>query len=256
LIRIVSALAASSTLLVASHALAYVPYTTRTGEPYRWWSDSLTFHLATTAPEEVDAAALPEVLHDLFDQWITLPCGVVPEVVLGGAREAPAIVEPGANERDNLMVFVRTRSEWQRLGRAHSELAITQISVDPETGEIVDADIFINDASHVFTLDDAPAEGAISLRVVLLHELGHFYGLDHSLAPDAVMAEAYDPERTTLTADDAAGACALYADVPSRAEPSTPSDAGCSGSSAPLGIGLVPLALLALRRRAGRAPSW
>jgi hypothetical protein len=83
-------------------------------------------------------------------------------------------------------------------------LGITTPTAGLETGVINDADIELNaqalaDPSSVFR--------------VLAHEVGHFLGLGHSNAAEALMSEYFESIGTSgelLTADDAAGICALY----------------------------------------------
>jgi hypothetical protein len=87
-----------------------------------------------------------------------------------------------------------------------SFLALTTVSFDVNSGKILDADMEINSA---FLLD------AGSLRYVLTHESGHFFGLDHSIESSAVMFAHYtlpgpDAPDPILTADDVAAICAAY----------------------------------------------
>lgn len=49
-----------------------------------------------------------------------------------------------------------------------------------------------------------------SYKAVALHEMGHSLGFAHSDVPSAVMYAYYGPQRHTLTADDIAGAEALF----------------------------------------------
>ncbi len=73
-------------------------------------------------------------------------------------------------------------------------------------GGIRSATIFLN--ADVFVGNDAPPD----LRSVLLHELGHALGLDHTHASGAVMAPHIleGDRRDTLRPDDRAAVCALY----------------------------------------------
>lgn len=77
---------------------------------------------------------------------------------------------------------------------------------DP-TGGTWAGDIQLNSAYN-FRLGAAP--GTYDLNTVMLHEVGHALGLDHSVSPDSVMFEDYLGPRTGLSAQDIAALRDLY----------------------------------------------
>ena len=230
-------------------AHSYVPMRTASDELVRWWHPTVTFVFGATVPEEVDASAIPDMMLGLFDQWVDTSCGLVPEVTFAGASTAPALTNPNTTEPDNLVIFVRRTADWAALQRSSTELAITLVA-RAESGQIIDADIAVNDAGHVFTLVDEAGVGEIRLQTVLVHEVGHFFGLDHSLEADAVMNKNYDLDRDALTPDDEAGICFLYTDVPPLPVPKSDDGGGCASGRGAWGGGLFMLGLLGLGRLA------
>lgn len=243
--------------LAARTAAAYEPITTTGGELVRWFEHQLTFTLGTAEPEEVDPAELPELVATLFDRWIETPCGLVPEVTYGGLTDTAEGTHPGETAPDNVIVFIRDKAAWAALSAygpgagLPSQLALTFPAYDQETGRIIDADILINDAHHTFTTAAEPGPGEVRLQTVLLHEIGHFYGLWHSDDPDSVMAASYDVSLDALTQDDIDGACYLYTDVPEIPETAPRSDGGgCAGGpvTPALFLGFVLLAHARRRR--------
>lgn len=238
---------------------AYNFYMTKDGlQPLRWWQrPTLEYHLSTTAPEETDAAGLQGLVDGAFETWIGTSCAKVPEVLFVGTEEAMRATTPSSlrAKPDNLIVYVRSAVEWTRFGNSPTWIAITKIAHDPSTGEIVDADVEINDGGFVFSYDDSPASNQVDFLSMLTHELGHFYGLDHSADAHATMYATYATspadamEARTLSQDDIDGICTLYTDVPVHKAPSD--DTGSCGAGGPAGLwGLGVCLWLARRRRA------
>lgn len=58
------------------------------------------------------------------------------------------------------------------------------------TGRLVEADICINDVQQNWALSDSLSAGQFDMRRTLMHEFGHFFGLEHSASsePASVMA--------------------------------------------------------------------
>lgn len=244
-------------------ARAYEFYVTRdTGQPLRWWQrDVLEYRISTVAPEEGSSDAIAGLVATAFDAWIDAPCGRAPEVTLAGPSIAPRATTPSSlrAEPDNVLVFIRSVSEWVRFKNSPTWIAITKIAHDPKTGEIVDADIEINDGGYVFSYDDTPAAGEVDFVAMLTHEVGHFYGLDHSAESAATMFATYatSPERAmdarTLARDDMDGVCSLYTDVPVHVV-HDPDTGICGAGGSGLGAwGGVALLALGLRRRRCRS---
>lgn len=97
------------------------------------------------------------------------------------------------------------------------------------------------------SLDRAPVGGWYDLETVLLHELGHALGLDHSATTDSVMYAGYLGVRRFLTLDDVFGITILYP-RPEPAAPPPPSPtppAATPSASAPSGVPAAPSQLVA-----------
>ena len=73
-------------------------------------------------------------------------------------------------------------------------------------GQIIKADIFFNPATN-YTTDGSGNE---DLQTVATHEIGHFFGLDHSAVVRAVMFPFAPSSLQTLSYDDVAGISVLY----------------------------------------------
>jgi len=249
--------------LRSGEAQAYNFYRTKlTLEPLRWWQrPEITFRISAVEPEETANSNILPLVEKAFDAWIETSCGLVPEVTYAGTTDATRRTEPVSLRAapDNIIVFIRSVSEWTRFERSPTWIAITQIAHDPETGEIVDVDVEINDGGYKFSYDDSPAAGEVDFLSMLTHELGHFYGLDHSTQTAATMFATYAAsadqaqDSRTLAQDDSDGICALYTDVPKHVDRGGGDGGGvCGAAGSGLGLSGVAalLGLWLLRRRA------
>jgi hypothetical protein len=103
------------------------------------------------------------------------------------------------------------RFEANGEARAHGALAITVLTYDSETGEILDADIVLN-GIHPFSAEGAAQ--AFDLQNVLTHELGHFLGLgedtDDLHATMYAYSEVGETTKRVLDEEDIARIMALY----------------------------------------------
>ncbi len=144
-------------------------------------------------------------------------------------------------------------------------LALTIISFDADTGEILDADIEFNSVVHDFSLAEEATVDTVDFRSTLTHEVGHFVGLDHSQETEATMFGRSSPGQTkkrTLHPDDLAGFSEIYpsskagvcAEVPDYLE-SGEEDDGCCATMSPRRsqngslVFLLVLAVLGIRTR-------
>ncbi len=105
-------------------------------------------------------------------------------------------------------------------------IAFTVVTTDVATATLLEADVELDALSMENPLgrafdDGAPSWGVADIASVLLHELGHVVGLDHSFVPGAAMQSSMEVERQrrVLTRDDLDGACALHPVSPARPRP-------------------------------------
>jgi hypothetical protein len=280
--------------LGSPEASAYVRTMTSMGAPMYWNRTvlDLTVYVGDP-PEPLTGDDILIALRGAADTWSRDRVGCTSlELRVHTSREATAPVMLDGASR----VTFR-RESWCKEPRGPEDpcydpfaLAVTSVFARKSDGQIVDADIELNDVTFDWAdLVRKPEEGRVlqDLQNTLTHELGHFIGLDHTCflstgRPDAVddrgepvpgcgfasdeirattMFAAVIPgdlERRSLSADDRRAVCDLYRPLDVTLESTVP--AGCALAPrpaapapglAPLVLALALALLIARRRRTG-----
>jgi hypothetical protein len=217
------------------------------GAVAHWGSSCIDYavQLDGSRDERISSTTLASVLEDGFRIWSDVSCGadgLTPELTAsyrGLTRCDRVEFNCGSlQDNDNVVMFRDNRSDLSA-----TTIALSTIIANTNTGEILDVDVEINSQDFDFYVDAANARPqAHDLRLVLNHELGHFLGLSHTLAPGALMRAAYDGTDRFPAPDDIAGMCKTLTqartDPACSAEPSTGecvgSDATCPPSVQPI----------------------
>jgi len=173
-----------------------------------WWSwqdhpieDPFRVVAESFPADAGDTGEVVDAIREEMDQWSGL--GLDLDVPFGGVSDTLALDPEG-------LFLVEYASVSGSLG---GTLAFAGTWAYDD-GAAFDCDVVFlaaNDYGALYWDADpaGPASGRYDLRAVALHELGHCIGLDHSEQSSAVMYAYYGGLRT-LTADDIAGAQALY----------------------------------------------
>lgn len=190
------------------------------------WTDGCTGFSVNDAGSEKTNLGAEEVaglLQRAFESWTTAECpgGGRPGLYVYDMGVVPCDATdyyPAEEHAGNANIVVFREDEWPNRvnGNGDGEIALTTLSYDLESGEVVDADIEINSSAHAFTTDAMTDADPFryDLLGVLTHETGHFLGLAHTEGSAAVMIPATTPDQAielrALTPDDVAAVCALY----------------------------------------------
>lgn len=148
-----------------------------------------------------------EAIRRAFDTWQAVSCAYLSFVEVPWLD--PKVI---GNDMNSRIFWVENQGEWP--GNQNT-LALTYAFYTLDTQQITDADIIVNGVDWVWTTVDAeigtgtPAK--VDVETVLFHEIGHFFGLDHSTDMNAAMFPSNNKLKQRAPAsDDIAGICALY----------------------------------------------
>jgi hypothetical protein len=227
------------------------------GAPLAWTHLPVSYSVNEAASAQVSLPVTEDTMALAFAQWSGAMCTPNEKTSLGVTFAGPTASRLDATDKTNTVMFDDVT--WPH-GMAGTTIALTTVTFDTKTGEILDADLELNTANFEISTTDAVPAGGYDFQSVVTHESGHFLGLAHSIDPTATMFASYTPgtdSLRTLAPDDVDGICAIY-----------PPSGGCSCTTTPsrehdgFATAFVIFATLVRRKKKGpkranasRAPS-
>lgn len=196
------------------------------GKGLSWQRQCISFSMIDRGQPEPPFESIRNVADTSFRTWTAVDCadGKVALDVRQTSDlalcEDPEYSTRGPNA--NTIIFV---TNWSGRDLPTDAFGLTLVWHNPDTGEIYDADMQINEklGTPAICKDGCPS-GGVDLQNVITHEAGHFFGLGHSdvfeatMSPRATMGET---SKRDLADDDIEGLCSIYGNrAPISCEPS------------------------------------
>ncbi len=135
----------------------------------------------------------------------------------------PSVYVPNSEYNGLSSIYFASNSTGTAGHLSGNVLGLTEVWYNTSTGEILEADIVLNDVSYRFTTDPRDTSGygsnvamsgtrgqRVFLENVITHELGHAFGMAHSGGLQSTMLFMESPEQAFLGCDDQIGIRALY----------------------------------------------
>jgi hypothetical protein len=184
------------------------------GTPDHWPGGVVVYHLnpasatANANIKDQGTRSAVAVMQAAFATWTASP-QVALTVTQGSDSSATS-----PTTAENLIAFSCTSG-----CNFNTDKALAVTITNTNNGVITNANIFFNQ-SQVFTTVSANASGTEQdMQTVATHELGHFFGMDHSGVVGAIMFPVAPTVETQLSDDDVAGITSIY---PASSDGGTP----------------------------------
>lgn len=213
--------------LIAESAFAFAVGTTESNHIIKWYNTPPTIDIEVDADgptrrrSGTSLADVNAAIDRAFASWNNATCSNLTLRISGRTNETSNITS-GTEPRDRLdrinrMVWIENDVDYPF---GASVLGVTT-EIYYEDGTVVEADIALNGADNTWIVPDDVTEyqgsGAVDVESVVVHELGHLFGMSHvlggqNLPNPPTMAPVVDQQLRTQTPeqDDINGVCFLY----------------------------------------------
>lgn len=187
--------------LLPSEAAAF------SAQGHHWDQASLpvSYRIHPAGVPGIDDGSDLQAVRNAFETWQSVSCSLL-------TFREDAWVEPPlvANDQTHRIFWINDAALWPADQRTTIALTFTFYRTSDQI--ITDADIINNAVNYQWTTVDGQAGGTrVDVETILFHEIGHFFGLDHSQDPAAAMFPSNNKiKQREPTSDDINGICSLY----------------------------------------------
>ncbi len=193
-------------LAAAPSASAYTVKYTDEGNAIHWRQAVVPYFIDPTL-SYIDEGRVKTAVINGFQAWNDVGARLMLQYAgtAVGELEGASASEPNTN----IVRFAESQFPYDA-----TVLAVTLLTYDARSGEMLDADIVVNAASHRFTTDPDNEPTAHDIQNTIAHEAGHFIGMAHEPQDESAtmypVAMPGESDKRTLGLDDEAGMSFLY----------------------------------------------
>ena len=211
MIRLVS-LGALASFILSSTALAGGVNFASGTTPIQWKVPNVKYYVNPAGSADINDGSDLEAVNESYSDWCDLPCSTINANYDGTAGNQNMLTNGQSNGKSEV-TWVEDNS-WKF---GSGVLGVTS-PLFFNNGTITEADIALNGLHHTWTT--STPFNKVDTKSIVLHEVGHWYGIQHYLPTD--WAPADQPTMTpswsgstnarTLEAEDIVPFCYLYGD--------------------------------------------
>ena len=150
--------------------------------PTYWKNPCVSFYLNEEGTSHIAKDDVIRVVKKSIEAWNHPEVSSLESHYSGLTDEDRIGYNPYIQENANIIVF--RDKEWNE---SPAMMALTSVIQRNSTGEIYDADIEINTADYRYGIFEQDGSDVVDLENTLTHEIGHVFGLGHSLNTKATM---------------------------------------------------------------------
>lgn len=204
---------------ISSNLFAYTPTVTPNGAPVRWKS-GFKFDLLGNYANKIGLSetAIYDSVTRSLQRWKEASSDTVRFDYWQGNSSGTYVPSSDYNGVSSLYFASNAQGDTRLTPNV---LGLTQVWYNSQTGEILEADIVLNDKDFQFTTNSKDTTGYGSsepsrgynrayIENVITHELGHVFGLSHSGGLQSTMLFMESPEQAHLGCDERVAIHALY----------------------------------------------
>lgn len=189
------------------------------GVPVFWSTACLSYAVDFEGSQWMSQQEARDAIDGGFGAWANVTCGGQPTDFQFLRQQDSVCATFEYNSRGGNVNTIAFLDPWvdprNGLDFEPLALAITSVTRNLDTGEILDVDMLINDTSPLGDCLEQDPCTAFDLESIVTHEAGHFLGFDHSPFADATMAavppSVANVELRSLEQDDRNALCETYA---------------------------------------------
>ena len=183
------------------------------GKVVRWAKTPVSYKLHPACSTDLNAAACLDEVRKSFNAWVGPSCSSL-KFVDAGMSSNLKLTSVGFNENGSNELAWIENSVWTYGKYVLGVTSPLYYTSGKDTGVIIEADIAMNGYQQTWAMSGKTY--TTDVMNVAVHEIGHFFGLQHNLQPNKAnpetMAPTADPFMGSRTPeqDDIDGLCFLY----------------------------------------------